>query len=462
MAIVGAFMVPHPPLIVSEVGRGQELTISKTCAAYKEVAKQIARLKPDTIVLTSPHTTMYSDYFHISPGTSASGDFGQFEAPEVRIDAQYDWEFVNELEQILGDNNFEAGTLGEREKELDHATMVPLYFINQEYNNYKLIRVGLSGQSLLEHYKLGEYIKKISEQMNRRVVFVASGDLSHKLMDSGPYGYKEEGPAYDEKIMDVMATGNFIELFYFNSSFCEKAAECGHKSFVIMAGALDRTGIHAKKLSYEGPFGVGYGICSYEVTGTTDESRDFGDQFLKEDRTSVEERKSKEDDYVRLARRALESFIISGKIIDVPPELPAEMLTKRAGTFVSIKKGGGLRGCIGTIEPTKDSVAEEIIHNAVSSAVHDPRFNPVSEKELSDLVYSVDVLGETQPIVSKDQLDVKRYGVIVTKGHRSGLLLPNLEGVDTVEQQIEISKQKAGIEEGETVSLERFEVIRHI
>lgn len=454
-------MVPHPPLIISEIGRGQELTISKTRAAYKEVAKQIARLKPDTIVLTSPHTAMYSDYFHISPGVSASGDLGQFGAPDVRLDVLYDVEFVNELSRMLDENDFEAGTLGEREKELDHATMVPLYFINQEYKEYKLVRIGLSGQSLLAHYTLGEYIKKTSDQMNRRIVFVASGDLSHKLRDNGPYGYQEEGPAYDERIMDIMETGNFIDLFHFDSSFCEKAAECGHKSFVIMAGALDKTSIKSKKLSYEGPFGVGYGVCSYKVTGI-DESRDFGNQFTKEYRKSADVRKSKEDEYVQLARRALESFIISRKIIDVPTDLPKEMLVKQAGTFVSIKIGGKLRGCIGTIGPTKASIAEEIIHNAVSAAVHDPRFNPVREKELPELVYSVDVLGKTEPIVSKDQLDVKRYGVIVTKGHRRGLLLPNLEGVDSIDEQINISKQKAGIEESEDVSLERFEVIRHV
>ncbi len=461
MAIVGAFMVPHPPLIVSEVGQGQELVIYETCAAYREVAKQIARLKPDTIVLTSPHTTMYADYFHISPGISATGNFGQFGAPEVQIHAQYDREFINKLVQLLDEKNFEAGTLGERDKKLDHATMVPLYFINQEYDKYKLVRIGLSGKSLSEHYKLGEYIKKTSELTNRRVVFVASGDLSHRLKDDGPYGYQKEGPMYDEKIMGVMELGNFFELLHFESSFCEKAGECGHKSFVIMAGALDRTKVLAKKLSYEGPFGVGYGICSYQVIGA-DENRDFGDQFKKEQQKAANDRQVNEDAYVRLARQALESFIINKKIIEVPLDLPDEMVTKKAGTFVSIKIEGMLRGCIGTIGPTKDSIAEEIIYNAVSSAVHDPRFTPVCEKELSVLTYSVDVLGDTERIVSKDLLDVKRYGVIVTKGNRRGLLLPNLEGIDTVDEQIEIAKQKAGIKDSESISLERFEVIRHI
>ena len=137
------------------------------------------------------------------------------------------------------------------------------------------------------------------------------------------------------------------------------------------------------------------------------------------------------------------------------------MYESRAGVFVSIKKEGQLRGCIGTIQAVRGSVAEEIIENAVSAASSDPRFSPIEPEELEKLTISVDVLGETQKIDSPDQLDVKRYGVVVTKGYRRGLLLPNLNGIDTVEEQIRIAKQKAGIREQEEVELERFEVIRH-
>ena len=142
--------------------------------------------------------------------------------------------------------------------------------------------------------------------------------------------------------------------------------------------------------------------------------------------------------------------------------LPDEMTHARAGVFVSIHKNGALRGCIGTIGPVCENVATEIIQNAVSAGIHDPRFPSVREDELEQLVYSVDVLGETESIEGPKELDVKRYGVIVTKGQRRGLLLPNLDGVDTVEEQIRIARQKAGIgQDEEQVRLERFEVIRH-
>ena len=147
--------------------------------------------------------------------------------------------------------------------------------------------------------------------------------------------------------------------------------------------------------------------------------------------------------------------------IGVPKGLPEELVSNRAGVFVSLKKEGRLRGCIGTICATKSSVAEEIIQNAVSAGARDPRFSPVREEELDQLEYSVDVLGKTEKGTSMEELDAQKYGVIVTRGGRRGLLLPNLSGVDTVDEQIEIAKQKAGIGEEESVQIERFEVIRH-
>lgn len=162
---------------------------------------------------------------------------------------------------------------------------------------------------------------------------------------------------------------------------------------------------------------------------------------------------------VRLAKRTVESYIKTGKVIQ-PKRLTAGMKTK-AGVFVSIHKGGELRGCIGTIEPQRNNVAEEIIVNAISSATRDPRFFPITADELDELEYSVDVLTKPEPVESQEQLDAKRYGVIVEAGGRRGLLLPDLEGVDSVDYQIDICCQKAGIMPEEPVKLYRFEVKRY-
>jgi len=161
----------------------------------------------------------------------------------------------------------------------------------------------------------------------------------------------------------------------------------------------------------------------------------------------------------KLAKTAVDNYISHGKVIKAE-EVTLEM-KERSGVFVCIKKRGKLRGCIGTFEPTRSNVAEEVIHNAISSATCDPRFDPVHTTELPNLEYSVDVLTRPEPVTGKEELDPKKYGVIVERGFRKGLLLPDLEGVDTVEKQIEICRLKAGIAADETVKLYRFQVRRY-
>ena len=165
--------------------------------------------------------------------------------------------------------------------------------------------------------------------------------------------------------------------------------------------------------------------------------------------------------HVRLAMAAVEAFVREGRVIDVPADVGPELRSTRAGAFVCLKRERDLRGCIGTIEPVQDSLAEEIISNAISAAARDPRFLPVEEWELRDLSYSVDVLAPAEEVGSIADLDPKRYGVIVESGLRRGLLLPDLEGVDTVEQQVEIARHKAFIGDSEPIKLYRFEVKRH-
>ncbi len=462
MSIVGAIMVPHPPIILPEVGKGEEKKIGASDAAYRQAAAFAAELRPDTLVLCSPHAVMYADYFHISPGKSAQGDMGQFGAPQLRFQVRYDDAFVRELSRLTEQTGFPAGTLGERKPELDHGTMIPLYYVNQYYTDYQLVRIGLSGLPLADHYRLGQLIRQAADKLGRRVLFIGSGDLSHKLLEDGPYGLAPEGPVYDQRIMDVMGRAAFGELLDFDEAFCEKAAECGHRSFCMMAGALDGLELETHRLSHEGTFGVGYGICTYRVLGE-DPARQFLQKWEERRRQDLEARRQREDPWVRLARAEVEAWVREHRRIEPSSDLPAEMRSQRAGVFVSLHKDGRLRGCIGTIAPTQGCIAEEIIENAVSASTKDPRFPPVEEKELEALEISVDVLSSPERIDSKEQLDVKRYGVIVTKGWKRGLLLPNLEGVDTVEEQVSIALQKAGLSPREKgYQLERFEVVRHV
>ncbi len=169
------------------------------------------------------------------------------------------------------------------------------------------------------------------------------------------------------------------------------------------------------------------------------------------------------DEYIRLAINSINAYVQSGiRYTPQPWELTSEMRNGRAGVFVSIHENGSLRGCIGTIAPARNTIAEEIVSNAISAATEDPRFLPITVDELVRLTISVDILGEAEPVSSTDELNVKRYGVIVAKDNRRGLLLPDLDGVETVEDQVMIAKRKAGIDAFEKgVLLYRFEVIRH-
>ena len=459
MSILAAYVVPHPPLILPEVGRGEEKKIQLTVNAYERVMKEAAEQKPDTVIIASPHTVMYADYFHIAPGEEAEGSFARFGAEEITVAARYDTVLAKEIEMEAGEIGIEAGPVGGRNAALDHAVMIPLHFLHAHTRDFRVVRLGISGLSPLDHYNFGKCVARAVDTLGRRAVFIASGDLSHKLTPEGPYGFASEGPRFDKACMKYLEEGDFLKLLRMDRTLYEPAAECGLRTFWMMAGALDGQALKIKKLSYQGPFGVGYGVVSLRVT-REDVRRSFAERYEMLERRAQEERRAAEDEYVRLARHAIETIVRTGKNAELPQGLPSEM-AERAGVFVSLKKDGELRGCIGTFAPTTKNIAEEILQNAASAALRDPRFPPVKKEELDALVYSVDVLTEPELVAGADVLDVKKYGVIVEYRARKGLLLPDLTGVDTVDEQLRIARQKGGIPADAPIRIWRFTVARH-
>ncbi|HQM96367.1 MAG TPA: AmmeMemoRadiSam system protein A [Clostridia bacterium] len=447
MSVVAAFIFPHPPIILPQIGKGEEKKIQKTIDSYREACTTIAQLKPDTIVLASSHCAMYSDYLHISSDEYFESDMSGFGAGSVSVSVKYDTEFLEKLMQVIKDKGIPAGIKGYEDTGRDHASVIPLVFLNEVYKEYRLIRMGISNLPFETHYKLGMCVSQAADMLDRRTVFIASGDLSHKLKVFGPYGYSKQGEQYDEIVTEAMKTGNFSKFMDFSDEFLEKAAECGHRTFIIMAGALDKKEIVPRLLSHEDTFGVGYAVASFII-----KENELVDKNVMLQNT---------DEYVALARYSVEYFVKNNKRAMLPDKLSKELLKQKAGVFVTLKKDGDLRGCIGTITPAANCIAEEILQNAVSSCSRDPRFYPVNEEELDKLEYSVDVLKPAEKISSINELDVNKYGVIVTSGFRRGLLLPNLEGIDTVDQQVDISLRKAGIGRHEKYEMERFEVVRH-
>lgn len=482
MSVLAGYVVPHPPLIIPSVGRGEERGIQTTIDAYREIARCIVVLQPETIVISSPHAPLYRDGFHVTTDEVLYGSMEAFCAPETTLSAKIDTALVDEIIQTAQQSGIVVAPSTWRDRGMDHATFIPLYYIEQAYKEagispeYKVVRVGLSALSPEEHRQFGHAIARAIDRTQRRCVWVASGDLSHKLKTDGPYGYAPEGPELDRQLCDLFRSGALEKLFELDEYFCECAAECGVRSFQIMAAALETEhpqGVSSKLLSYEGPFGVGYAVAAFE--GELSKGEPSKEDLNEESDTALSSNNAL-DPYVALARASVETYIKTGRVLKLSDYqnqveqlfgtykemLPEDMLSQQAGVFVSIHEWGELRGCIGTIAPTTNCIAEEIIQNGISASTRDPRFPAIEEYELDQLDISVDVLSEAEPISSLEELDVKRYGVIVTKGFRRGLLLPNLEGVDSVEDQVAIAKQKAGIRVDDwDVELERFEVIRH-
>jgi len=431
-----AYIMPHPPIARPEVGRGEEKKIQSTLDAYREASKMIAEDAPETIVVVSPHSVVFSDAFYIAAGETWHGDLSNFLAPEVSLNLENDLELADEVVKLCQEAKIPVVYTEQGTERPDHGSTVPLAFISEAYQGFKVLRISpsfLPDETLLE---MGRIIERAAAHVGRKITFLASGDLSHKLKEDGPYGFVKEGPEFDSQVTDIMKRCELKEFREFDEQFLDRAAECGLPGFIMMSGALENYHVTSEFLSYEGTFGVGYAICAFHCV----------------------------DKYIALAKKTLETFIREGKQLSLadlsPEELTEEMRNSRNGTFVSIHKNGELRGCIGTISPWTSCVAEEILSMAVEAGTRDPRFPAVRQEELEELVYDVDVLQPAEP-ASPDELDAKRYGVIVTSGFKRGLLLPNLEGVETPGQQIRIAMMKAGIGEGEDIQLERFTVERH-
>ena len=462
-----AFITPHPPIAVHEVGKGEEAKAGTTLKAFAEAAQKIADAKPSTIIVTTPHGPVFQDFIYINMKKTLAGDLGRFGAAGVKLSYENNLKLAGEITRLANELGIPCGGLDSTlirkfgiTEELDHGAIVPLYFVNKLYSSFRLINISIAGLPFKELYRFGSCIGKAVEQSDEEVVFIASGDLSHRLAPDGPYGFNDCGPEFDARLVEYLKVPDPEKLLEFDEGFLQEAGECGLRSFIMMFGALDGFNINSKVYSYEGPFGVGYAVAEFTPAGTV-EGESLLDRLDRKDIEKLSEIRSMEDPYTALARQALEMYVTSGTVLSIPDVLPPEMANNKAGVFVSIKKNGRLRGCIGTIMPTRKNIAAEIIHNAISAGTSDPRFSPVEEHELDSLIYSVDVLGEPEPIKSTAELDVKKYGVIVRAGRRSGLLLPDLEGIDTPEQQVAIALQKAGISPEEKYTMERFEVIRH-
>jgi MEMO1 family protein len=457
------FITPHPPIIIDEIGKGETEKASKTILGMKKIAKDIGKLKPKTIAIITPHGNVFRDALCINTEANLKGDFGDFNHRHLSYQFTNSKKAKAMCDALLSGGvhcvqlNKKSARQYNISTKLDHGAMVPLHFILQEYTDFELVHIGIGFLSKTQIYKAGEIIADVLGEDN---VLIASGDLSHRLTHSAPSGFDVMGAVYDQLIVESIENKSYIDILTVDENMLDRAGQCAQKPLEMLMGALEGYETQTDVYSYEGPFGVGY--MTARIIRADKNKTSVMAQYLNGKSLQKVSKNKSEDEYVALARKTIETYIKDGKMVTVPQGLSDELYSQQKGVFVSIKKQGRLRGCIGTIEPSYSSIANEIIHNAISASTRDPRFNPIEAFELDDLTISVDVLFPPEDIDDTSKLDVIKYGVIVNKGFRRGLLLPNLEGVDSVKEQVSIALQKAGINEKEDYQLQRFRVVRHI
>ena len=434
-------LMPHPPIMIPEIGKSDLDKVKKTVAAAQQAAIMIQDQDPQTVILITPHGPVFDQASSISIHPRLKGDFRGFGAPEIFLDFETDDALTGHIFENATDGGINLVQFTEEMAqhygvrfELDHGALVPLYYLSKAGFKGQLIHISVGTLSYEQMYNFGIAVQKAIHRGDKRVAVVASGDLSHRLTPDAPAGYSPQAAEFDRQVLEAFQNINRKALLTLDKKLIQEAGECGLRPIFFLLGVVDGMDGKAQLLSYEAPFGVGYAVGV--IT------------------------RSSESSPVSLARASLHCFLDKGAVLPVPDQID-DILAGQAGVFVSLKKQGQLRGCIGTFGPTRSTIASEIIHNAISAGTTDPRFEPVQLKELPELTISVDILETPQPVHNIDDLDPQKYGVIVRNGNRRGLLLPMLEGVDTVHSQLSIAMEKAGIRPEEEIELYRFTVTRY-
>ena len=470
-SVVFAGIAPHPPIMVPEVGREAIADVRSSINAMAELTKRVIASGAETIILISPHAPLESQAFVAYDGPQLYGDFASFRAPAAAVSAELDDELLTEITRAAAAENLL--TLRIRGRELDHGTAVPLYFLQRNGWRGRVVALGYSFLSNEDHVRFGKCIRAAVDKLGRPVAFIASGDLSHRLKPEAPAGFNPQAHLFDEEVVDAIrscATRRIVDL---DPELRRMAGECGYRSMLVAIGAGEGLDQSCELFSYEAPFGVGYLVAQLFTAGSVAGSAHVSSAQRAQSESeppavagglsnTASTASGGGSELPALARLTIERYVTTGEVITTPENL-SDFLNQRAACFVSIKtRAGDLRGCIGTIEPVKNTLAEELIANAVSAATRDPRFPPVRADELPALKYSVDVLSAAEP-TTIENLDPNVYGVIVedANGVRRGLLLPHLEGIDTAVRQVEIASHKAGIPRGSEVKLWRFRADRY-
>lgn len=439
--------MPHAPILVSPVGGSRIGAAAASCHAMREAASRVMRLKPEDIVLISPHSPRKRGAFGLWSADFIAGSFDEFGAPEATVALPNDRPLVDAIVEAAHSRNLATWFIPGHH--LDHGALVPLWFLGEAGWSGPTVVVSLSNSGEEALARLGEAIAAAAETLHRRVAVIASGDMSHRLTAGAPCGFHPRAHQFDETFIRLVRAGDYHTLSEINPELRELAAEDAVDSTVVAAAAARWNSSGHEVLNYERPFGVGYGVavlsapqCGLNKPASPDSDALYhcGDVLPWVARQSV--------------AAALHSDHGSS------PKVAGDYLNTPRGVFVTIhQRNGKLRGCVGTLTPVCANLVGETWHNARLAAFRDGRFAPVTADELNHLQFDVSVVRPSEEVASRTKLDPERYGVIVrTPDGRCGVLLPAIKSVTTVEEQLAIALRKGGIGQDEPFATERFTV----
>lgn len=262
--IIGGCIVPHPPLLVPAIGGRDLATVRSTQEAMQRLGRELKSMDPDVLVMISPHTPIFRDAFTVKTNPVLEGSFASFGCPQVRISKQNDVELARAMVEAAEAQGIplvplesSRGRWLDRGEELDHGLLVPLYYLDQNLET-PIVTLSISALDYRSHFLLGRVSREACLGLGRKAVFVASGDLSHRLTRSAPAGYDPRGAEFDRLIVEIARSGDFDALYRLDEDLVEAAGECGLRSIHALWGALKNGFLENTVLSYEGPFGVGY------------------------------------------------------------------------------------------------------------------------------------------------------------------------------------------------------------
>lgn len=447
---VYAALLPHAPVLIPNVAGRRIAEIADTVRAMREVAANVVRFAPSVVILVSPHSPRFSNAFAIWDAPRVTGSLAGFGHPEDGIDLPVARAAVERVSHLAEQYGLMAKPL--RTTPLDHGAVVPLLFLAEAGWIGPTVVMGLPDEANGDAI-LGHVLCQVAEESRERLALIASGDMSHRLTEDAPCGFHPSGSRFDAEFIRLLKAGDCAGLRLLDPRLVESAAEDASDSTLIAFGATGFDTSGHRVLSYQGPFGVGYGVAILHepLPAAAEASKTVSGRTAAVGEPGFE-------DLPRFARLAVAANLgcIASPDWPVPRTGP---LSARRPVFVTLHtRDGQLRGCVGALSPQETDLIRETRHFALSAAFDDRRFPPVSARELDTLHFSVTVLGDLEDVFSpKEQLDPSVFGVsIQTPDGRRAVLLPQIEGITTVEEQLRIVRRKGGIDPEEAVSIKRF------